>query len=40
MRKRENALDASWIISGLGAGEHQDAVKEMKEIIAQFGRSY
>lgn len=39
MRKREHVLNASLIISGLGAGEHQDAVQEMKEIIAQFGKS-
>lgn len=39
MRKKVNNMDASFIISGLGAGEHQDAVVEMKEIISQFGRS-
>ena len=38
MRKRTNNLDASFIISGLGAGEHRDAVKELKEIIRDFGR--
>ena len=40
MRKRINTLDASFIISGLGSGEHKEAIEDVREVLTKMCDGY